>query len=80
MKVMTSYQVNVAAEAFTCVVMSQAGYDVALQYGTAQPYWDILATKDMRILKLQVKGSQTGGWGLFQGSLKDADYHGALDR
>ncbi|HQR99195.1 MULTISPECIES: hypothetical protein [unclassified Polaromonas] len=76
---LTPYQVNVAAEAFTCVVMSQAGYDVAMQYGTTQPDWDILATKGSRTLKLQVKGSQTGGWGLFQGNLKDADYHGALD-
>ncbi len=27
---------------------------------------------------LQVKGSQDGGWGLFQNYIKDADYHGAL--
>jgi hypothetical protein len=77
---MTPYQVNVAAEAYTCLIMSLAGYDVAMQYGTTQPDWDILATKGMRTLKLQVKGSQTGGWGLFQGHLKDADYHGALDK
>jgi hypothetical protein len=77
---MTPYQVNVAAEAFTAVVMSQAGYDVAMQYGTTQPDWDILATKGQRILKLQVKGSQDGGWGLFQSHIRNADYHGALDK
>jgi hypothetical protein len=76
---MTPYQVNVAAEAFTAVVMSQAGYDVALQYGTTQPDWDILATKGERILKLQVKGSQDGGWGLFQSYIRNANYHAALD-
>ena len=76
---MTPYQVNVAAEAFTAVAMSQAGYDVAMQYGTTQPDWDILATKAQRTLKLQVKGSQDGGWGLFQSYIKNADYHGALD-
>ena len=75
---MTPYQVNVAAEAFAAVAMSQAGYDVAMQYGTTQPDWDILATKGVRTLKLQVKGSQDGGWGLFQRYIKDADYHGAL--
>jgi hypothetical protein len=74
------YQVNVAAEAFAAVVMSQAGYDVAMQYGTTQPDWDILATKGPRILKLQVKGSQDGGWGLFQSYIREANYHGALDQ
>ncbi len=76
---MTPYQVNVAAEAFAAVVMSQAGYDVAMQYGTAQPDWDILATREQRTIKLQVKGTQKRGWGLFQSYLKSADYHGALD-
>jgi hypothetical protein len=50
-----------------------------MQYGTTQPDWDILATKGLRILKLQVKGSQDGGWGLFQNHIRNADYHGALD-
>jgi hypothetical protein len=76
---MTQYQVNVAAEAYAAVVMSQAGYDVAMQYGTTQPDWDLMATKETRTLKISVKGSQDGGWGLFQGYLKNANYHGALD-
>ncbi|UJB19192.1 MULTISPECIES: hypothetical protein [Lysobacter] len=75
---MTPYQVNVAAEAFAAVALSQAGYDVAMQYGTTQPDWDILATKGLRTLKVQVKGSQDGGWGLFQNYKKGTDYHGAL--
>lgn len=79
-ELMTPYQVNVAAEAFAAVAFSEAGYDVAMQYGTTQPDWDLLATKGHRILKVQVKGSQTGGWGLFQNSIEDADYHGALAR
>ena len=76
---MTPYQVNVAAEGFTAFAMSQAGYDVAMQFGTTQPDWDILAIKGQRTLKLQVKGSQDGGWGLFQSYLQNVDYHGALD-
>lgn len=75
---MTPYQVNVGAEAFAAVVLSQAGYDVAMQHGTTQPDWDILATKGARTLKLQVKGSQDGGWGLFQSYIQNADYHAAL--
>lgn len=76
---MTPYQVNVAAEAYIAVVMAQAGYDVALQYGSVQPDWDIMATKCERVLKLQIKGSQDGGWGLFQSYIKKADYHAALE-
>lgn len=76
---MTPYQVNVAAEAFVATALSQAGYDVAMQYGTTQPDWDILATKGTRTLKIQVKGSQDGGWGLFQSYIRNADYHGALE-
>ena len=79
-KKMTPYQVNVAAEAYTTVVMCQAGYDVAMQYGTTQPDWDILATKGDRVLKLSVKGSQDGGWGLFQNYIEKADYHSAVDK
>ncbi len=63
---MTSYQVNVAAEAYAASVLSAACYDVALQYGTTQPHWDLIATKGPRTLHVSVKGSQDGGWGLFQ--------------
>ena len=76
---MTPYQVNVAGEAFAAVLFSQAGYDVAMHYGTTQPRWDLIATTGTRMLKLSVKGSQDGGWGLFQGYLEKADYHGAID-
>jgi hypothetical protein len=75
---MTPYQVNVAAESFVATLFSQAGFDVALQYGTTQPDWDLIATHGPSTLKLQVKGSQDGGWGLFQSYIKNADYHGAL--
>lgn len=76
---MTKYQVNVAAEAHAAVVLSQAGYDVAMQYGTTQPDWDLLATKGEWTLRIQVKGSQNGSWGLFQKRLHEADYGRALD-
>jgi hypothetical protein len=31
------------------------------------------------MLKVSVKGSQDGGWGLTQSYLKEANYHGAID-
>ena len=78
-KNMTPYQVNVAGEAFAVVLFSQAGYDVAMQYGTTQPSWDMIATKGTRTLKLSVKGTQRGGWGLFQSHIENADYHKAIE-
>lgn len=78
---MNSNQVTVAGESFAAVLFSQAGYDVAIQYGTSQPGWDLIATKGNRVRKISVKGSQDGGWGLFQNHLKkgEANYHGAID-
>ncbi len=32
-----------------------------------------------RLLKVSVKGSQDGGWGLTQSHIRNADYHGAID-
>ena len=59
--------------------MAQAGYDVAVQWGTTQPDWDMIAIKKLRTLKLSIKGSQDGGWGLFQSYLENARYRDALD-
>jgi len=76
---MNQYQVNVAGEAIAAAIMSQAGYGVAIQYGTTQEDWDIIAKKESRTLMLSVKGSQDGGWGLFQSYIQKANYHGALN-
>lgn len=79
-KDMTGYQVNVAAEAYAAVLFSQAGYDVSVQFGTTQPGWDLIAVKDARTLRVSVKGSQDGGWGLFQGFKKGRTFHEAVDQ
>jgi hypothetical protein len=76
---MTPYQVNVAAEAYAAFLLSTAGYDVALQYGTKQPAWDLIATKEQRTLHISVKGSQDGGWGLFANFKTARSYSEAVD-
>lgn len=47
-------------------MLAQAGYDVSVQYGANQPEYDLIAAKADRFLKISVKGSQDGGWGLIQ--------------
>jgi 3-methyladenine DNA glycosylase AlkC len=52
---------NVAAEAHASVLLSQASYEVAMQYGTTQLHWNIIAKKGVRTLAKQLKG-RPGRW------------------
>jgi hypothetical protein len=76
---MTPYQVAVAAEAFAASVLAQSGCDVSIQYGANQPGHDLVATRGRRALKVSVKGSQDGGWGLIQGYKRGRTYSEAAD-
>ena len=79
MGTMTPYQVAVAAEASAASLFAQAGYDVLVQYGANQPEYDLIVAQKDRMLKVSVKGSQDGGWGLIQSFLKGGDYHEAVN-
>jgi hypothetical protein len=76
----TSWHVSVAAESITAALFAQCGYDVSVQYGANQPEYDLMVAKGERVLKISVKGSQDGGWGLCQSYLKkgSGDYHSAI--
>jgi Holliday junction resolvase-like predicted endonuclease len=78
----TSYQVGIAAEAFAAGLFARLGYDVSIQYGANQPEYDLMVAKGDEILKVSVKGSQDGSWGLTQGHLTKgkANYKEAADR
>jgi Holliday junction resolvase-like predicted endonuclease len=78
----TSWHVAVAAEAVTAALFARCGYDVSVQYGANQPEYDLVVAQGERLLKVSVKGSQDGSWGLCQSYLrpKQADYHDAIDR
>jgi hypothetical protein len=79
--VFTSYRVGVAAEAFAAAQFARLGYDVSVQYGANQPEYDLMIAKGAHMLKVSVKGSQDGSWGLTQSYLTPgkADYSAAAD-
>lgn len=77
-KFKTSWHVSVAAESIAAALFAQSGYDVSVQYGANQPEYDLMVSKGRQMLKVSVKGSQDGAWGLCQSHLKNADYHGAI--
>ena len=77
----TNWHVATAAEAITAAQFARFGYDVSVQYGANQPEYDLMiSSPDGRMLKISVKGSADGGWGLTQGMIREADYHGAADK
>jgi hypothetical protein len=75
----TAWHVGVAAEAFAAGMFARLGYDVSVQYGANQPGYDLIVAKSDSIIRISVKGSQDGGWGLTQGYVENADYHKAAD-
>ncbi|CAG0996316.1 hypothetical protein METP3_02985 [Methanosarcinales archaeon] len=79
MEKIKSWHVSIAAEAFAAGVFARCGYDVSVQYGANQPEYDLIIAKSEKILKVSVKGSQDGGWGLTQSCLIHAEYHKAAD-
>jgi hypothetical protein len=74
------WHVGVAAEAFAAGQFARCGYDVSVQYGADQPEYDLVVAQGDGLLKVSVKESQDGSWGLTQAHLKNADYHGAADK
>lgn len=74
---MNSWQVGVAAEAIAAGEFARSGYDVSVQYGANQPEYDLIVARNEKMMKVSVKGSQSGSWGLTQNYLANADYHDA---
>lgn len=77
---MQPFHVGVAAEAFAAALFARCGVDVSVQYGANQPEYDLVVTRGQEMLKVSVKGSQDGGWGLTQNYLANANYHVAADQ
>ncbi len=75
----TSWQVATAAEAFAAAQFARCGWDISVQYGANQPEYDLVAVDGDRTLKVSVKGSKDGGWGLTQSFKKGRTYKGAVD-
>ena len=77
--VFTPWHVGVAAEALAAAQFARCGIAVSVQYGADQPEYDLVAVDGDRMLKVSVKGSKDGGWGLTQSYKKNRDYHEAID-
>jgi Holliday junction resolvase-like predicted endonuclease len=76
----TSWHVATAAEAFAAAQFARCGWDISVQYGANQPEYDLVAVDGDRVLKVSVKGSKDGGWGLTQSFITNADYRRAADK
>ena len=76
---MNQWHVATAAEAIAAAQFARCGWDVSVQHGANQPEYELIVAKKERILKVSVKGSQDGRWGLTQSYLKDRNYHAAID-
>ena len=74
-----NWLVATAAEAFAAAQFARCGWDISVQYGANQPEYDLVATEGERMLKVSVKGSQDGSWGLTQSFVTEANYQGAAD-
>lgn len=80
MRKISSWHVGVSAEAFAAAMFARCGYDVSVQYGANQPEYDLIAVNEDKMLKISVKGSQDGAWGLTQSYKKGCSYHEAIDK
>lgn len=76
-KTISSFHIGVAAEAIAAAQFARCGFDVSIQYGANQPEYDLMVVAGERMMKVSVKGSQDGAWGLTQSFLRDANYHRA---
>ncbi len=55
----------------TAAQFALCGFDVSVQYGANQPEYDLMSSqKEIELLKVSVKDSQDGSWGLTQSHMK----------
>lgn len=77
---MTPRQCEIAAESYAASLLARCGYDIFVQYGANQPYYDLIATKGNRTRHISVKGGQNGAWPLaVKHVAKNIGYHAAID-
>jgi hypothetical protein len=68
-----------AAEAIAAAQFARCGFAITVQYGPNQPEFDLIVARGDHMLKVSVKGSSDGGWGLTQSHMSGGNYHGAID-
>ena len=65
---------------FVTAALADIGDEFRFNMELMQPEYDLVAVDGERVLKVSVKGSQDGKWGLTQSYIENADYHGAADK
>lgn len=76
---MNQWHVATAAKSIAAAQFARCGWDVSVQSAAHLLKCDLVVVKKSLILKVSVKGSQDGGWGLTQSYMKERDYHRAAD-
>lgn len=64
-------------------MFARCGFGVSVHYGANQPEYDLLVSRDDAVIRVSVKGSQDGSWGLAPSHMSrdtKADYHSTIDR
>ncbi len=82
-----SWPMNVGAEGIAAAQFARCGFDVLVQAGRDKPWYDLVVTKGGNLLRVSVKASDDGRWGLTQSFLRrgaeqkisKADCHAAID-
>jgi hypothetical protein len=80
MSKISPYHVGISAEAFAAALFARCDCDVLVQYSANLPEYDLVVARGTKSIKVSVKGSQDGGWGLTQSYLKHANYYDAVDQ
>jgi hypothetical protein len=81
------WQISLGAVGMASSQFARCGFDVSVLSGPNKPWYDLLVARGENLLKVVVKGSEDGAWGLIESYLKrasdmsgkKADYQGAID-
>ena len=83
----SSWPITVGAEGIAAAQFARCGFDVLVQAGRDKPWYDLVVTKGGNLLRVSVKASEDGRWGLTQSflrrsaeqSISKADCHAAIE-
>jgi hypothetical protein len=62
-----SWPITIGAEGIAAAQFARCGFDVLVQAGRDKPWYDLVVTKAGNLLKVSVKASENGEWGLTSG-------------
>jgi hypothetical protein len=65
-----SWPISVGAEGIAAAQFARCGFDVLVQAGRDKPWYDLVVTRDGSLLKVSVKASETGQWGLAESYIR----------